>query len=161
MSTPGIGQPRGAVASTQSGTGEREFGRPPTQRTDSPVLPEDRAVHDLFVLGLTELREVRRDAQRDETDLSYVRRLLQGRIDILRAELARRLPRETPSLVAPAQVSVVERLGRSCGTPRPGTAPPPGMSRWGRRRARSTGGWRPRCSPRWSCPTWTPAPTGS
>lgn len=111
MSTPGIGQPRGAVASTQSGTGEREFGRPPTQRTDSPVLPEDRAVHDLFVLGLTELREVRRDAQRDETDLSYVRRLLQGRIDILRAELARRLPRETPSLVAPAQVSVVERLG--------------------------------------------------
>ncbi|GAA3228945.1 hypothetical protein GCM10020256_41570 [Streptomyces thermocoprophilus] len=35
---------------------------------------------------------MRRDAQRDEADLSYVRRLLQGRIDILRAELARRGP---------------------------------------------------------------------
>lgn len=41
-------------------------------------------------LTLGELREVRRDAHRDEADLSYLRRLLQGRIDILRAELARR-----------------------------------------------------------------------
>ncbi|MGW4020363.1 RsiG family protein [Streptomyces sp. NPDC005009] len=111
MSTPGIGQPLGAVASAQAGIGEREFCRPPTQRTDSPVLPEDRAVHDLIVLSLAELRTVRRDAQRDEADLSYVRRLLQGRIDILRAELARRLPQEAPSVVAPGEVSVVERLG--------------------------------------------------
>jgi len=42
------------------------------------------------VLRLGELRALRRDAQRDEADLSYVRRLLQGRIDILRAELGRR-----------------------------------------------------------------------
>ncbi|MFI2642642.1 ABC transporter permease [Streptomyces sp. NPDC018610] len=40
--------------------------------------------------SLPELRTLRRQAQRDEADLSYVRRLLQGRIDILRAELARR-----------------------------------------------------------------------
>ncbi|MFE4048793.1 aerial mycelium formation protein [Streptomyces sp. YIM B13518] len=111
MSTPGIGQPLEAVPSTQAGVGEREFCRPPTQRTDSPVLPEDRVVRDLAVLGLAELRTVRRDAQRDEADLSYVRRLLQGRIDILRAELARRLPREAPSVVAPGEASVVERLG--------------------------------------------------
>ncbi|MFD7700056.1 aerial mycelium formation protein [Streptomyces caelestis] len=111
MSTPGIGQPLGAVPSIQAGVGEREFCRPPTQRTDSPVLPEDRAVRDLVVLSLAELRTVRRDAQRDEADLSYVRRLLQGRIDILRAELARRLPREAPSVVAPGEASVVERLG--------------------------------------------------
>lgn len=39
---------------------------------------------------LAGLRELRRDAQQEEADLSYVRRLLQGRIDILRAELARR-----------------------------------------------------------------------
>ncbi|MEU9189642.1 aerial mycelium formation protein [Streptomyces sp. NPDC048484] len=44
----------------------------------------------LGVLRLPELRALRRDAQRDEADLSYVRRLLQGRIDILRAELGRR-----------------------------------------------------------------------
>ncbi|WP_030864206.1 hypothetical protein [Streptomyces sp. NRRL S-37] len=111
MSTPGIGQPLGAVSSAHGGIGEREFCRPPTQRTDSPVLPEDRAVRDLIVLSLAELRTVRRDAQRDEADLSYVRRLLQGRIDILRAELARRLPEGAPSVVAPEEASVVERLG--------------------------------------------------
>ncbi|QDY81034.1 hypothetical protein FQU76_14835 [Streptomyces qinzhouensis] len=41
-------------------------------------------------LLLPELRTLRRGSQQDEADLSYVRRLLQGRIDILRAELARR-----------------------------------------------------------------------
>lgn len=75
------------------------------------MLPEDRAVRDLIVLSLAELRTVRRDAQRDEADLSYVRRLLQGRIDILRAELARRLPEDAPSVVAAGEASVVERLG--------------------------------------------------
>ncbi|WP_242587470.1 ABC transporter substrate-binding protein [Streptomyces sp. MST-110588] len=45
---------------------------------------------DLCGLGLPELRSLRRDSQREEADLSYVRRLLQGRIDILRAETARR-----------------------------------------------------------------------
>lgn len=41
-------------------------------------------------LLLAELRALRRSAQREEADLSYVRRLLHGRIDILRAELRRR-----------------------------------------------------------------------
>ncbi|MEU8590222.1 AmfC protein [Streptomyces sp. NPDC048664] len=68
------------------GSGER---RTPVQRTDSPS-PEALPEHDLPALRLTELRALRRDAQRDEADLSYVRRLIQGRIDILRAELARR-----------------------------------------------------------------------
>ena len=39
---------------------------------------------------LSDLRVLRVATQRDEADLSYVRRLVQGRIDILRAELARR-----------------------------------------------------------------------
>lgn len=47
-------------------------------------------------LRLPALRTLRRDAQRDEADLSYVRRLVQGRIDILRAELARRQDPESP-----------------------------------------------------------------
>ncbi|BBC34375.1 hypothetical protein SGFS_056690 [Streptomyces graminofaciens] len=65
--------------------------RAPVQRTDSvPLPPQDRPEHDLTRLRLPELRTLRRDAQRDEADLSYVRRLLQGRIDILRAELVRR-----------------------------------------------------------------------
>ncbi|MBJ3806983.1 ABC transporter substrate-binding protein [Streptomyces flavofungini] len=66
--------------------------RAPVQRTDSPLLP-DVPAHDLTALRLPELRELRRSTQQDEADLSYVRRLLQGRIDILRAETARRVPR--------------------------------------------------------------------
>ncbi|GAA3826263.1 aerial mycelium formation protein [Streptomyces phyllanthi] len=65
--------------------------RAPVQRTDSPPPPAPESSRDdLTVLRLSELRSLRRDAQQDEADLSYVRRLLQGRIDILRAELAGR-----------------------------------------------------------------------
>ncbi|MFS8199227.1 aerial mycelium formation protein [Streptomyces sp. CWNU-52B] len=86
--------------------------RPPTQRTDSP-MPD--ATPDLGVLRLPELRTLRRDAQRDEADLSYVRRLLQGRIDILRAELGRRTtPRKGlaggPGTPYAEKASVVARL---------------------------------------------------
>ncbi|MFD4610944.1 MULTISPECIES: AmfC protein [unclassified Streptomyces] len=97
--------------------------RPPVQRTDSPGPPSvdpgpsspgtGYAHPDLTVLSLPELRALRRQAQRDEADLSYVRRLLQGRIDILRAELARRGPESVlgaGQVSAPEQGSVVERL---------------------------------------------------
>jgi hypothetical protein len=47
-------------------------------------------VEQLVEIGLTELRTLRRQAREEEEELSYLRRLLQGRIDILRAELARR-----------------------------------------------------------------------
>lgn len=54
-------------------------------------------------LRLAELRALRRSAQREEADLSYVRRLLHGRIDILRAELARRrAPGAPPMADSPA-----------------------------------------------------------
>ncbi|MGW2746678.1 RsiG family protein [Streptomyces sp. NPDC001450] len=91
-------------------TGRLETYRPPAQRADGPSgpsLPAEPPEHDLARLSLPELRVLRRDAQRDEADLSYVRRLLQGRIDILRAELARRGRASVP---APADASVVERL---------------------------------------------------
>ena len=110
MSTPSTGQPPGAVSSIRPGeipAEETPAPRPPVQRTDSPLLPADPAEPELTVLSLPELRTLRRDAQRDEADLSYVRRLLQGRIDILRAELARRGP---TSVVALGEPSVVERL---------------------------------------------------
>lgn len=100
MSTPSTGQPPGAVSLIRTGSAGTH--RPPVQRTDS-ALPADPPEHDLSVLRLPQLRALRREAQRDEADLSYVRRLLQGRIDILRAELARR-----GGLAAPA--GVVERL---------------------------------------------------
>lgn len=80
--------------------------RPPVQRADEPkgLVPP---APELPRLSLPELRALRRDAQRDEADLSYVRRLLQGRIDILHAELARRGRASVP---APQDASVVERL---------------------------------------------------
>jgi hypothetical protein len=41
-------------------------------------------------LDLAELRARREEAEAEEADVSYLRRLLQGRLDILRAELVRR-----------------------------------------------------------------------
>ena len=91
--------------------------RPPVQRVDSGPLPAGAGGPDLGVLRLPELRTLRREAQRDEADLSYVRRLLQGRIDILRAELVRRGEPRPAGVTAghraflPAgEPSVVERL---------------------------------------------------
>ncbi|MFI6420377.1 ABC transporter substrate-binding protein [Streptomyces sp. NPDC050842] len=79
------------------GMGGSPIVRPPVQRTGEPALA-DRAQPDLGALRLPELRALRREAQSDEADLSYVRRMLQGRIDILRAELARRTDPEAPVL---------------------------------------------------------------
>ncbi|KFG02599.1 AmfC protein [Streptomyces scabiei] len=92
MSTSSTGQPPGTATFTRTNPGPGPgVRRPPVQRTDSePLPPPDPAEHALSRLRLPELRALRRDAQRDEADLSYLRRLLQGRIDILRAELVRR-----------------------------------------------------------------------
>ncbi|MFG2319828.1 RsiG family protein [Streptomyces tendae] len=125
MSTPSTGRSFGTAALTcPSGRGGStgpggpvglEAPRAPLQRTDSPELPAnppaDTPERDLTVLSLPELRTLRRDAQREEADLSYVRRLLQGRIDILRAELAGRGTASSSSVVTTAATgSVVERL---------------------------------------------------
>ncbi|MFE1552556.1 ABC transporter substrate-binding protein [Streptomyces sp. NPDC058718] len=87
----------GLSGSVGGGLGGSPIGRPPVQRTAEPALA-DRAMPDLGTLRLPELRALRREAQSDEADLSYVRRMLQGRIDILRAELARRTDPEAPVL---------------------------------------------------------------
>ncbi|MEU3687895.1 RsiG family protein [Streptomyces narbonensis] len=108
MSAPGTGPtPSGPVPLFRAGSVGRSPGggvggspiasRPPVQRTAEPALA-DRAQPDLGALRLPELRALRREAQSDEADLSYVRRMLQGRIDILRAELARRTDPEAPVL---------------------------------------------------------------
>lgn len=62
-----------------------------------PVPPPRDAAHEpahepaqVQTLRLDELRALRRTAHQEEADLSYVRRLVQGRIDILRAESDRR-----------------------------------------------------------------------
>ncbi|EXU87813.1 MULTISPECIES: hypothetical protein [Streptomyces] len=74
--------------------GQASTARPPQQRDRfRPAGPPE-----LSGLSLPELRGVRRDCQQQEADLSYLRRLLQGRIDILRAEIARRTGSHSPLL---------------------------------------------------------------
>lgn len=63
------------------------------------VLRDD-FLTDLDAMSLGDLREHRNDAEQEETDVSYLRRLVQGRTDILRAELARRSGEGTGSLLA-------------------------------------------------------------
>jgi len=52
---------------------------------------------DLAKLSDLELRELIEDLEREESDISYRRRLLQGRIDILRAERTARLRKSVES----------------------------------------------------------------
>lgn len=61
----------------------------------TPPPEQPGALDTLGALGLDDLRDLRRQAQEDEADLSYLRRLLHGRVDILRAELTRRSGRTT------------------------------------------------------------------
>jgi hypothetical protein len=55
----------------------------------------DRVLAEGYLAGLSQaplpdVRTLRDDAEQEEVDLSYIRRLIQGRMDIVRAELNRR-----------------------------------------------------------------------
>jgi hypothetical protein len=50
-------------------------------------------------VDISELRGLRQEAEQEEVDLSYIRRMIQGRIDIVRAELNRRDGASSGSLV--------------------------------------------------------------
>jgi hypothetical protein len=63
--------------------------QPGGRRRIDKVLADD-FTDGLDTIDLDDLRGRRREAEQEEADLSYVRRMLQGRMDILRAELARR-----------------------------------------------------------------------
>lgn len=63
--------------------------RPGGRRRIDRVLADDYA-RNLETLELAALRERRDEAAQEETDLSYLRRLLHARIDIVRAEQQRR-----------------------------------------------------------------------
>lgn len=74
---------------------------------------------DLATMPLETVRSRRREAEQEEVDLSYLRRLLQGRIDILRAEVARR--------AGSGDDSVVDNLSEILGSATP--APAHGLGR--------------------------------
>jgi hypothetical protein len=73
-------------------------GRHPGNRRIDRVLAED-FLEGLQTRPLPEVREMRGEAEQEEVDLSYLRRLIQGRLDILRAELNRRDSASTKSLL--------------------------------------------------------------
>jgi hypothetical protein len=53
------------------------------------VLAEDY-LSGLREAAMAEVRELRHEAEQEEVDLSYIRRMVQGRLDVIRAELNRR-----------------------------------------------------------------------
>jgi len=88
--------------------------RPGGRRRIDRVLAPDYVAH-LTQLELDEVRARRDDAAQEETDLSYLRRLLHGRIDIVRAEQKRR--------AEGGSSSVVERLAEILADNAVGQAP--------------------------------------
>lgn len=73
-------------------------GASPRNRRIDRVLSEGYldGLHDL---PLSDVRELRTYAEQEEVDLSYLRRMIQGRFDILRAELNRRDGTSSATLV--------------------------------------------------------------
>jgi hypothetical protein len=105
--------------------------RPPVEEevVSEEVLPGghrrvDRVLGDHYLDGLGELplpdlRALRIEAEQEETDVSYLRRMLQGRMDIVQGELARRrgegsgsLVDDLPRLLADAPSGGPRGLGR-------------------------------------------------
>lgn len=73
--------------------------RPGGARRIDRVLAEDYLAG-LTDRSLTELRALRDEAEQEEVDLSYLRRMLHGRIDIVRAEQRRRAAGDSASIMA-------------------------------------------------------------
>lgn len=76
---------------------------------------------DLTTRPIEEIRDLRGACQRDEVRLSFLRRLIQGRLDIVRADLARR----AEGGAAPDLAELVERLPKilADAAPEPGSGP--------------------------------------
>jgi hypothetical protein len=68
-------------------------------RLDRVLAAGRRTDAEIAALDLPDVRRRRAEAHREETDLSYLRRVLHGRIDIITAEQARRAQGEAGRLV--------------------------------------------------------------
>ncbi|MFF5985549.1 RsiG family protein [Prauserella flavalba] len=92
--------------------------RPGGRRRIDRVLATDY-VRDLDALAMSTLRERRDEAAQEETDLSYLRRLLHARIDIVKAEQQRRSSGGDTSIVEQlATILADNALGPATGSGR-------------------------------------------
>lgn len=89
MNTAGAGRAPSVPGGSTSASGGAGRPVPPPRDADHDSR-SDAETADVHALRLDELRTLRRAAHQEEADLSYVRRLVQGRIDILQAEITRR-----------------------------------------------------------------------
>ncbi len=89
------------------------------RRIDRVLAPEYLA--ELQTMDVADLRDRRAEADQEETDLSYARRLLHGRLDLLRAEReARESGRKTPAAGTSTDTELVARLTKILAdNPRP------------------------------------------
>ncbi len=62
-------------------------------------LLDQTFLRDVEQRSMTDVRQMRRRAEQEEVNLSYTRRLLQGRLDIVRRELQRRAEQDGRSLL--------------------------------------------------------------
>jgi hypothetical protein len=86
------------------------------------TLEERRPVEplpDLSTLSDDDLRVMIRELEKDEDDISFRRRVLHGRIDILRAELVARLREQVSA--GEAKLADVERLSQILAGKAPST----------------------------------------
>jgi hypothetical protein len=98
--------------------------RPGGRRRIDRVL-DPAYVAALGELGLADVRARRDDAAQEETDLSYLRRLLHARIDIVRAEQHRRQAGERAPIVAElARILAKNAVGPATGSGRHQTLVP-------------------------------------
>ena len=67
---------------------------------------------DLATLSDADLKELIEDLQHEEQEVSYRRRLLHGKIDILRAELVSRLQRQVGAGEGPLSEIDVDKLSQ-------------------------------------------------
>jgi hypothetical protein len=79
------------------------------------------ALPDLGTLSDQELRDLIRELMREEHEVSYRRRILHGKIDILRAELQARLQKQVGEGESPLKEIDVDRLAAILAS----KAPPP------------------------------------
>ncbi len=86
------------MTETQSAGGQPEGTYPGGNRRIDRVLAEDYLTG-LSGRALQDVRQLRKEAEQEETDISYLRRMVEGRLDILRAEALRRSGGGSGSLV--------------------------------------------------------------